>query len=174
MASQEEKSTSPVLKRFTTVLALTALMAAGLITYVSLFGSVKVQIERCMVSSCAVSDNPERFSRDRALVISNALPGTVLREISFAEDEKLEYVFYSVKVKNENLISAETVELTPEILDGDLMYYIQSPDETVISPFHEADLTLVVMRYKDAGTDKRNIRITYYYMGDEREEVFEL
>lgn len=174
MASQEEKSTSPVLKWFTAVLALTALMEAGFIAYVSLFGSVKVQTGRCMVSSCAVSDNPERFSRDRALVISNALPGMVLRDISFAEDEKLEYVFYSVKVKNENLISAETVELTPEILDGDLMYYIQSSDETVISPFHEADLTLVVMRYKDAGTDKRNIRITYYYMGDEREEVFEL
>lgn len=171
MLQRRGRPVSNGVKAVVSVLVLLTAVAAGLTLYVFRIGKISVMAANSTVTSYTVSESPERFDRDRTLASGNALHGAVLQDISYASADDLDYVFYSVRIRNNNLISAETVELTPEVRNGDILYYTQGEEETVINPFCDEDMTLVIMKHHDSGNEKRQIRITYYYMGEKREEM---
>ncbi|MBO2516248.1 MAG: hypothetical protein CW338_03090 [Clostridiales bacterium] len=169
MSKRERKYATPGLVIFTVVLVLATLIVSGVIIYVKWIGTV--EMETFTVSSCSAGADPARFANDRVLMAENSLHGTVAVEVSLVDEDQYEYVFYDVRIRNSNLISAETVELAPVIQADDILCYTAEQNEIVIAPFSSADIKLVVLRNKDAAAGPRQIKITCYYMGEEHEEM---
>lgn len=156
------------------ILVLLAVAAAGFLVYTLRIGGIEVMNANSSVSVCAVSEERERFVKDRVLASGNALPGAILQDTDFANEDGLEYVFYSVRIRNNNLIPAETVELSPVVQPSDILYYTTEEKEVIIPPMGYADITLIMMRFTNTETMPRSIKITFYYMGEEQEEMLEL
>lgn len=110
-------------------------------------------------------NNRSRFETDRVLLANQAVRGSVFREDIPADEEGYEYVLYTVRVKNNNLTEARTVEMNIDATEGDILFYMPQEEEIVLSPGEEKDINAFLLRKKSTASATRTVYVTYRFFG---------
>ncbi len=151
------------LKAITVFLMLTVVLAAGISIYIMSHTSLKVTGHSEAVWPAEEFQDGFTFSSLQTHMANGAVPGILYREDPLTDAEQFRFIVYTLRLKNDNLLQAETVECRIEPAQDDILMYT-SGEEVIIPPGQTRDVRLVLLTKQDSGV-VRQMRISCYYLG---------
>lgn len=144
------------------------LVAGGCLGW-ALFNT-NLQVTGKALQTLPARERAAQFDALRASVSRQSLLGTVLKNGELGPAEDYSYYIYTLRLKNNGLVSAEMVEMQITPTDSDVLFYGDT-QETVIRPGETKDVWCVLLT-KGTPHAVRDLYITYYLWGHPQEVKF--
>lgn len=151
------------LKIITVLLMLAVVFAAVFAIYIMSHTSLKVIGHSEAVWPAAEFQDGLPFSSLQTYMANGAVPGILYKEDPLTDDAQFRFIVYTLRLLNDNLLQAETVECRIEPSQDDILMYT-SGEEVIIPPGQTRDVRLVLLTKQDSGI-VRQMRISCYFLG---------
>ena len=158
------------LKTVAVVLALITFLAALLCVYLLANAHLTVIAKSRAEYSAEEFQEGQAFASLQVYMEENAVPGIVFRNETLGDPDQYRFAVYTLRLRNNDLISAETVECRILPQEDDILMYA-ADDETIIPGGQERDVRVVLLTREGSG-NVRDIRVSCYYWGHREEMTF--
>lgn len=159
----KHRKTLKPLKIITVILMIAVVFTAGISIYIMSHTSLKVTGHSEETWLAAEFQDGVPFLSLQTHMVNAAVPGILYREDPLTDAGQFRFIVYTLRLQNDNLLRAETVECRIEPAQEDILMYT-SEEEVIIPPGQTRDVRLVLLTKQDSGI-VRQIRISCYYLG---------
>lgn len=161
---RDETRKTRILRRVTVISVLLVVACAGLIIYCLANTNLTVTARGISVYPAAEFEDGSVFYSLSVHMMNNAVPGIVYEKELLTDPNQYHFTVYTLRLKNNSLIPAETVECWTEPLPGDILMYT-GEDEVIIPPGETRDVQIVLLSRNDTQGSVRTICISHYFWG---------
>lgn len=128
-----------------------------------LYSNARVAVETIGAQAYEAQSQQPTFDDLKRRLENNTVQGTVFKNEPLGDASEYAFVTYTVRLRNESLISADMVEVQIVPVEKDILQLGNTAIRT-LSPNSKGDFTATVLTRRDSGSS-REIIITYYIWG---------
>ena len=129
-----------------------------------------LQVTGKALQTVPARERAAQFDALRASVARQSLLGTQIKSGELGPKDDYSYYIYTLRLKNNGLVSAEMVEMQIAPIAGDVLFYGDT-QEIAIRPGEERDVWCVLLT-EGTPHSVRDIYVTYYLWGHPQEVKF--